>query len=585
MATTTSATTTNKTSRSLSPPASPPKRQEEKQELILTPDTFPHELHQHLGSYLTEYESIARLGTCAKWLRALHLPFVTEVGLVIPVLETIGEIAATQGEDAAYDEFPENENEWRTWVQAEGAKLATGLLARLPNLQRIRGAMWNTAFQAMLGEAFCLLPPQRSLTDFVPTDSHTIFTNGAVRLFWTCIWQPYQDDYDKISPLVTAIGTGKLPSLKNIDFAQNELFFPGEEGRHAERNQHFSQAAWLALAQAIADGHLLELIELHVVMEMDNDKSAQFLQALNNAYLRRLTLEDGEEGVPRQAKMQVFDIQGVEDDDTVSPVLLTKLLNLPYFSDLQQLHLHCIGADQNNLFCVFVDNISSPFALEHKRPHLQELSIPSMLYVPQPDGGFLDPFVDALATHQVAANLHSLKFLCTLDGMLADLATIYSGGGFQHLRRLNIGQCMVDEVDELCALLRAALGSPSRGAALLELRGDLRYFAGDKYDEDDNDSWGLRFASYLRKGAFPAPQVISLMNLYRSSTTAHVLLFAIMSRPVNNLDTQGRITSIDSPTPLVSEYVASLSEDLSGNPGAIKTSLEMKKYIDQWCLP
>ena len=115
MATTTSATT-NKRTRSESPPASSPKRQEEKQELILTPDTFPHELHQHLGSYLTGYDSIARLGTCAKWLRALHLPFITQVSLVIPGLETIGAIAAAGGEDAALNELPESEEEWHTWI-------------------------------------------------------------------------------------------------------------------------------------------------------------------------------------------------------------------------------------------------------------------------------------------------------------------------------------------------------------------------------------------------------------------------------------------------------------------------------------
>ena len=409
-----------------------------------------------------------------------------------------------------------------------------------------------------------------------------------MRLFWAGLWQFNEDD-DKVSPLVTAIGTGRLPSLKKINFALCELFFPEEEGRRAMRSHHFSHASWLALAQAIADGHLLELIELRVVMTMDNEKAAQFLQALNDAFLRRL-IEEGKEGGPRQAKMQVFDIQGVEDDDTASPVLLINLLTLPYFIDLQQLHLHCIGADQGNLFPVVIDYISSPFALQHKRPHLQELRFPSMdydLYDPQP-GDFVDPFVDALTIPQVAANLHSLKFVLTERGALQDLGTIYSGGGLQQLRRLNIGRNMMITLQEMMFCLKGVFQGPTRGAALEELRGNFILFEEEGYNQTVLVGLGDILAAALKEGVSPNLQVLGLENLFKEveATCAQIDMMMAADRryPLEGLPLHTKIICLDCPR--VSEITDALQRHLAGSTVMIVDRKVLDgDYGAEWCLP
>jgi hypothetical protein len=199
-------------------------------------------------------------------------------------------------------------------------------------------------------------------------------------------------------------------------------------------------------------------------------------------------------------------------------VLLTKLLNLPYFIDLQQLHLYCIGADQGNLFPVLVDYISSPFALQHKRPDLQELSFPSMdedSYTP-PTGSFLGPCIEALTTHQVAASLHSLKIVLMAQGALQDLGTIYSRGGFQQLRRLNLGRAMTIDSTDMMEFIRGVWESPTRGAALEELRGNFFLFEQEGYDEFVLVGLGTLFASALHQGAFPNLQVLGLENLFKT---------------------------------------------------------------------
>jgi hypothetical protein len=373
----------------------------------------------------------------------------------------------------------------RRWTEEQSAKLATGLLARLPNLRRLCGYLSNAHFQVVLGKALCQLEePPLAIEELVWNGPE----EDAEYYFWCDAWTPIvmQQDED-VSPLAVAMGLGKLPALKSLNsFALK-----------------FTRASLTAVTDAVSDGHLLNLASL--VINFTDDMEG-VMEEFVEAYMAR----HGRTEEKQQVDLRVLDIRGAIEDDVHAP--LRKLIHGGPCEDLTQLHLGKGSSNQPTLLSVGLSY------LLHKRLNLRELSLPRM-----EDGNLdlMDDLVQALTVHQVAPNLESLGFSGMTPSAGQKLMHIYQWGGLQHLRKLDVGILLNNS--PLTDFFQAIAQCAHKGGALEELKGETM--------SNSQDSLAGALCKGLKSGAFPRLQSLLFTHFFNDEDSTQLLVNALTQAP------------------------------------------------------
>jgi hypothetical protein len=345
-----------------------------------------------------------------------------------------------------------------------------------------------------------------------------------------------KDHPEYVDPLARAMAMEMLPSLVRLNCFALDL----------------NQSSLMVLAQAISDGHLLDLAELDINLN-DVEEKSEVLKAFATAYVRRLA--QGAGGA-EQANLEDLEISGLDDDHGQLPLM--QILRSPYTQDLKILDLQ-FGSenDQPGLLATALDYVSGPEALASKRPHLGQLYLPCL-----PDDDFAkNKFVEALTTHQVCPKLYSLDVLRLYSWTLPDLARIYEGVGFRYLRSLNLG-ILNYEASSLREFLLRVAESPDKGGALRQLGGE---WPCDEYDED----FAVAFCDGLKAGAFPRLQELELIKVFCDADDTQHLVDA-MTETTSEIDTCQRTLRSIYFDDIDAEQEAALGQVLGGQELTIR---------------
>jgi hypothetical protein len=439
--------------------------------------TLPKDVHYQLPQFLTSYETITGLSASASWLRRLCLPLVDEVHLVVPSLVQAFITAQVEGNDAAgYTCLPRNDEEWTTWIEEQSAKLSTGLLAHLPNLRHLYGYLSNPHFHFILGKALCQIKglPWKIEELFWKAPEKEDFLLGA--------WTPTFTQ-EEVSPIAEAIAKGKLPALEAMD----------------SFDLNFNQGSLTEVARSISCGLLPNLAHLVITMT-EGMEQLVVMGAFTDPYIIPANLENN----PRQqVQLQTLDIRGVDEASVQLPLMM--LLQCNYTQNLSQLHLGKWNVSQENLLTAALYYLSNDGAPTNKRLHLKELSFPAFI---DDDYDFMDGLVRALTVHQIAPNLESLSCYQLGPLVVREIASIYQGGGLQHLRKLDLGFLL--DISPLTEFFQGVAQCANKGGVLEELMGEAVLEGGGV------GVLARELCEGLKAGAFPRLQ---LLVLRRSSRT------------------------------------------------------------------
>jgi hypothetical protein len=413
---------------------------------------------------------------------------VTEVCIDHPARQEVIQIIWEEnGREAAADIFPNTLEKWEEWTQEEGVKLATGLLSHAPEITRII-KVWISIehFRDIVGKAILHL----GTLGTPPTDLRQLggrnfrlypgTTEYDAYRFLNDLWTPPQDHPEFVSPLALAMAAGYLPSLAKLDM------------------NRFKSSSLMVVAQAIGDGRLPNLVELHVALWGQNsDQRLEVVRAFARAYARR-------EGA-KQAMLEVVSITYNRD---VQP--LTELLGSPFAQELSTLHLHFDSVTDR--FDVLNTYLCGPEARQNKRPHLTRLT----LFFLQ-DGTFMPMFVEALADHGVCPNLSLLRFRMLTSEKIPLLARVYERGGFRNLRELDIGRVISGEdgASHLRQFLTRVSQTSDKGTALEVLEGENK--------EQASGELAIALCDGLKAGAFPRLQELRLMYIFKGAHIQHLI--------------------------------------------------------------
>jgi hypothetical protein len=460
--------------------------------------TLPKDVHRQLPRFLTSYETITGLSASASWLRKLCLPLVEEVHIVVPSLREAFETAqAERNDEAGFACLPRDDEAWTRWTKEQITKLATGLLAQLPNLRHLYGYLSNPHYHFILGEALCQLEgPPLGIEELVWNGPENEEEQDFLRHAWT----PTLTQED-LSPLAAAMGLGKLPALKSLNSSA----------------LRFNEASLMAVAEAISESQLLNLANL--VIDVDAvDEQLEVLCAFASAY--KTSVKTGEKKRnPQQVNMQVLDIRGADEDDGVQePVAL--LLKEGSFEGLVQLHLGKGATDQSTLLSVGLYYLSNDGAPKSKRLFLRELSLPFMEDV---NHDLMHDLVQALTVHQVAPNLASLSFYGTAPSVIPMIASIYQGGGLQHFQKLDLG--LVSDSSPMSDFLHGVAQSTNKGGALELLMGEAMI------EEYVVGAFEAQLSQGLRTGAFPRLRKLLFTTVFYDEDDSQLLVDALIQEP------------------------------------------------------